>query len=39
MPALARVMADESAASLETRVLDFKRQGRSRDDTGVLGRA
>lgn len=33
MSALTRVVAGESAASLETRVLDFKRQGRSRDDT------
>jgi ATP-dependent DNA helicase RecG len=32
LEALARVLAGESADSLESRTLDFKRQGRSRDD-------
>ncbi|NGM12637.1 putative DNA binding domain-containing protein [Verrucosispora sp. WMMA2044] len=31
--ALARILAGETAAALESRTLDFKRQGRSRDDT------
>jgi ATP-dependent DNA helicase RecG len=32
LDALARVVAGETAYSLESRTLDFKRQGRSRDD-------